>query len=187
MPFIPSWLAESAKQKESELIRKFIMASLIGASVAVAAPALAQMVVGAEVKDPAGGFVGTITKVEGDNVILKTDKHEVALPSTSFAKGDSGYLMGMTQAELNAAVEASLAEAAKTMVVGASVRGSDGNSVGTIEAIDDEFVTLALAGGQKARLPRAAVAATPQGPVIGLTLAQLEAQVGGASAGGASE
>lgn len=163
------------------MIRKFILASLFGASVALSSPVLAQMVVGAEIKDPQGGFVGTVARVDGDTVIVKTDKHEVALGSASFTKVDSGYLMGMTQAELNAAVEASLAEAAKTMVAGAAVRGSDGNNVGTIETIDDEFVTLALSGGQKARLPRAAIAATPQGPMIGMTGAQLEAQVGGAA------
>ena len=42
------------------MIRKLILASLVGASVTMAAPVFAQMVVGAEVKDPSGGFVGTV-------------------------------------------------------------------------------------------------------------------------------
>lgn len=164
-------------------ISKLALASAIGAAVAFAAPALAQMTVGAPVVDPQGGAIGTITVVDGDFVVVKTDKHEVRLPSTSFAKGDAGFVMGMTQAELNAAVEQSLAQASAKMVVGAAVKGSAGSDVGTIDAIDDEFVTLALAGGdQKVRLPRAAVAATPDGPMIGLTAEELKAQVGGAAA-----
>ncbi len=162
-------------------IRQLFLASAIGAAVAFSVPASAQKV-GDPVLDPQGGAVGTISAVDGDFVVVKTDKHEVRLPTTSFAKGDAGYVMGMTQAELNAAVDKSLAEGQAKMVVGASVQGSDGASVGTIEAIDADFVTLALTGGKKARLPRQAVAATPNGPMIGLTGAQLEAQVsGGAS------
>lgn len=164
-------------------IRQLVLASAVGAAVAFSAPVFAQntMTVGATVADPQGGAVGTITKVDGDFVVLKTDKHEVRLPSSSFAKGDNGYVMGMTQVDLNAAVDKSLAEGEAKMVVGANVAGSDGASVGTIEAIDAEFVTVALAGDKKARLPRSAVAATPNGPVVGMTAAQLLAQVGGAA------
>lgn len=164
-------------------IRQLMLASAVGAAVAFSAPVLAQIAAGTAVSDPQGGAVGTITAVDGEFVTLKTDRHEVRLPSSSFAKGDKGYVMGMTQADLNAAVDKTMAEANAKMVVGASVKGSAGASVGTIEAIDDQFVTVALAGGdQKVRLPRTAVAATPDGPAIGMTADQLKAAAGGAPA-----
>lgn len=147
------------------------------AQAAAAAPA---MTVGAKVSDTKGGEVGTITAVEGDQVTLKTDKHEVRLPAASFTKVDTGYLMGMTRDELNAAVDASLAKAEALMQVGAVVKDTAGGTVGTIEAIDAEFVTVKLSNGA-VKLPRTAFAATPQGPVIGMTAAQLEAQVAAAT------
>ncbi len=146
---------------------------------ALAAPALAQQ--NATILDTSGGTVGTILRVDGDHYIVRTDKHEVRLPVTSFTKTDTGYLFGMTQAALNAQVDAALAEAQAKMVAGATVLGSAGGTVGTIEALDAEFVTVKLASGKTVRLPRASVAATPQGPVIGVTAAELEAQASAAA------
>ncbi|MGS1017511.1 hypothetical protein [Allosphingosinicella humi] len=150
------------------------------AFVPVAAAAQAAMSVGAVVKDTAGGEVGTITAVDGANVTLKTDKHEVQLPTSSFAATDSGFIMGMTQAELNAAVEQTMAAAAEKIAVGAVVKDTKGGTVGTIDAIADGLVTVKLSNGL-VQLPHAAFAATPDGPVIGMTAAELEAQVSAAS------
>src|SRR4051794_3484998 len=79
---------------------------------APAASATAGFAVGATVKDTAGGVVGTVTKVDAQNVTVKTDKHEAALPRTSFTATKDGLLFGMTRDQLNAAVEAQLAQAA---------------------------------------------------------------------------
>ena len=49
-------------------------------AAAQTAPAAAGFTAGAKVSDTAGAEVGTITNVDGDYVILKTDKHEVRLP-----------------------------------------------------------------------------------------------------------
>ena len=170
-------------------IRNLLFASVIALSAAAAAPVLAQaapaaagtITAGAQVLDAQGAAVGTVQSVEGGNVVLKTDKYQAAFPATSFTKTDKGYLFGMTQAEVNAAVEQAQAQAAQTMVVGATVKGSAGAPVGTIEAIDAEFVTLKLTSGKSVRLARAAVAATPDGPIIGVTAAELETQAAAAT------
>lgn len=166
---------------------KLILVALAGAASAMQ-PAVAQTASfpGAKVSDTAGGEVGTIAREDGDFVILKTDKHEVRLPKASFTAHNGGFIMAMTQAEVNAAVEKSLADADKTIVAGASVTGSQGAAVGTVEAVDAEHVTVKLSSGKTVKLPRSGVAPGPNGAVIGMTAAELEAAAAAAQ-GGVSE
>lgn len=143
-----------------------------------AAPAVqakAELAAGAQVRDTNGGEVGTITKVDAQFVILKTDKHEVRLPVASFTAHQDHFLMAMTRDQLNAEVDKTKAAAAANLAAGATVVGSQGATVGTIEAIDAEFVTLKLTSGKVVRLPRNGVAATATGGMIGMTAADLEA------------
>ena len=119
------------------------------------------------VVDAKGGAVGTVTGVTGDLVVVKTDRHEVSLPKASFTVDQGKLLFGMTQAELNAATEKSLADAAAALVVGAPVKGTDGATVGTIDAIDAEFATIKLASGKLVRIPRSGLGASADGAVIG--------------------
>jgi preprotein translocase subunit YajC len=159
---------------------KLILSTITAALSAAAPPAWAQtaqtsIAAGAQVKDSNGGQVGTVTKVDGQFVILKTDKHEVRLPLSSFTAHEGAFLFGMTRDQLNAEVEKTKAQASANLVAGATVRGSQGGTVGTIEAIDDQFVTVKLTSGKLVRLPRAAIAASADGGVIGMTVAELEA------------
>lgn len=146
------------------------------ALAAVSVPAAAAVTVGAVVKDTKGGEVGTIVKVEGDQLVLKTDRHEVRLPVSSFTATKDGALFGLTQAQLNTEVDKAAAAAAAQIVVGATVKGAAGAAVGTIEAIDAGVVTLKLSSGTSIRLPRSAIGGGPNGPVIGLTAEQIEAE-----------
>jgi preprotein translocase subunit YajC len=151
------------------------IAAVSFALAAPAAPALAQAA-GTQVVDTSGGAVGTVVRDDGSNVIIKTDKHEVALPKTSFTPDKGKLLFGMTQAQLNAATEKSLAEAAAAIAPGATVKGSGGAVLGTIDAVDSEFVTIKLQSGSMVRIPRSGVAAGNGEVVIGLTAQELEAQ-----------
>jgi hypothetical protein len=108
--------------------------------------------------------------------VIKTDRHEVRLPKSSFTLDQGKLLFGMTQAELNAAGDKSVADAAAALVAGATVKGSDGESVGTIDSIDAEFATIKLTSGKQVRVPRTGLGASAEGAVIGMTAAQLEAQ-----------
>src|SRR3712207_3834356 len=107
---------------------------------AFAQAAQASIAAGAQVKDTQGGDVGTVTKVDGQFVILKTDKHEVRLPVSSFTAHQGHFIMAMTRDQLNAEVDKTKAAASAKLVAGAAVTGSQGGNVGTIEAIDDQFV-----------------------------------------------
>jgi hypothetical protein len=157
-----------------------LFVALASASLALASPAFAQaggFTVGAQVVDSSGNPVGTVTAVNGDVVTVKTDKLDANLGKASFASQDGKLYIGMTQAELNALVEKDKAAAEASLAVGAPVNGTAGTEVGTIEAIDAEFVTLKLTSGKSIRIPRSGIVGSANGAVIGLTAAELEAQV----------
>lgn len=128
---------------------------------------------GMQVFDPAGGTVGSVIAVKGDVLILKTNKHEVQLPLSSFTAHEGKLMFGMTATQLNAETEQALAAADAAVAPGAEVYGSDGTLAGTIEALDSEFVTIKLTGGETVRLPRSGVGGSDKGAVLGVTTAQL--------------
>ena len=161
------------------------LTAALAAPAAMAQPAAA-IAVGNQVVDTKGGLVGTVSGINGDVILVKTDRHEVALPKASFTPSDGKLLFGMTKAELNAATDASLAAAEANLLPGATVKGLAGSKVGTIDSIDAQFATIKLESGNLVRIPRSGLAASSDGAVIGLTAAQLEAQVDGA-AGATSE
>ncbi len=168
--------------------RKSLFASSVSAALLfAAAPALAQSIAaGATVLGPQGAEVGTIVSVDGDHVVLKTDRHEVRLPAASFTATDEGALFGMTRDQVNAAVEAQLAQADQVIVVGALVRDPDGAIVGPIEEVAADGVTIKV-GEALVRLPKSAVAPGPNGPVVGVTLAEIRAQTATATPAPADE
>lgn len=154
-----------------------LLIAFASVSLALASPAFAQaggFTVGTQVLDSSGNPVGTVTAVSGDVVTVKTDKLDANLGKASFAEQDGKLYIGMTQAELNAAIEKDKAAAEASLAVGAEVKDSAGASAGTIEAIDAEFVTIKLASGKSVRIPRAGIAGSSNGAVIGLTVADLE-------------
>jgi hypothetical protein len=58
---------------------------------------------GASVRDQNGGTVGKIESVSSKGVVVSTGKVRVTIPSSSFAKGDKGLVIGMTKEEIDAA------------------------------------------------------------------------------------
>lgn len=163
---------------------KLVLRSIAVLSLTVAAP-LAPSIAqnpGTQVVDTSGGAVGTVVRVDGANIVIKTNQHEVALPKTSFTNHEGKLLFGMTQAQLNAEVEKSKAEAAKSIAPGITVKGSSGEVVGTIDAVDEETITIKLASGSLVRVPRSGMAAGNGEVVIGLTAEELQAQVATPSA-----
>ena len=154
---------------------KLILRSIAVLSLTAAlplAPSFAQTA-GQQVVDTGGAAVGTVVRVDGGNVIVKTDKHEVALPKTSFTPNEGKLLFGMTAAQLNAATEQAMAAANAAVTPGASVFGSDGTLAGTIEELDTSLVKIKLASGQSVRIPRNGVSGSDKGAVLGITTAKL--------------
>ena len=154
------------------------------------APASAQGAItpGMPVTDASGGSVGAVAGVKGDNLLIKTDKHEVLLPKSSFSVADGKLLFGMTRAQLNAEVEATLAAANSAIVAGAKVNGAAGAEIGTIEAVDADTVTIALPSGQKIQVGKGSLRGNPDGTVTsGYTAEQLQAAIEGKAAGDSSD
>ncbi len=145
---------------------------------------------GAAVSDTSGNPVGTIESVNGDLAVVSTGTTKVSLPVSSFGQGAKGPILAMTKAELDAAASGAQANAkselAAQLKAGASVYGSDGASVGTVESADAQFVTLNL-GDQKAKLPLESFSKGAQGPVIGMTAAELKAAIGASGQQAAAE
>lgn len=133
---------------------------------------------GMAVVDTQGAEVGTITAVAADTVTVKTAKNQAQLPKTSLTISDGKALFGLSQAELDAQVEQTLATSQAGPAVGGAVNGRDGANVGTIDAVEADGVTIKLATGQKISIPRSGIATGADGiSVIGLTAVELEAQV----------
>jgi preprotein translocase subunit YajC len=159
----------------------------VGAALALAVPvspvlaqAQAAITVGMAVTDANGGAVGTVTAIQGDNIQVKTDKHEALLPKASFAVSEGKAFFGMTQAELNAAIEKTLDAANAAVAAGASVKGVGGAEIGKIDSVTDTDVVIALASGKKIQIAKSGVRGNPDGTVtVGLTAEQIEAATQG--------
>ena len=162
---------------------RLILGTFAALGIALAAPAAAQSV-GMQIVDTAGAPVGTVTAIQGDNLLVKTDKHEALLPKASFTLHDGKLLFGLTQAQLDSKIEESAAASQKAIVAGATVNGTGGAAVGKIEAVDNDKVTIALTSGKKIQVPSSGLRGNADGTVaIGYTAEQLDALVnGGASA-----
>lgn len=161
------------------------IAAFLIATAALSAPAMAQIAVGATVKDTTGGTVGTVTASEGGNVTVDTGKNKVAIPETSFAQTPEGPLLGMTKDQLDSAVETAATEnKAKLMaalVPGADVRGTAGAVIGKVEKVDGELVTLTSEAGS-ANVPVSGLALQPDGLHFGMTAEEFTAAVEAAKA-----
>jgi hypothetical protein len=141
--------------------------------------------VGMQVVDTAGAPVGSVTAVKGDNIQVKTDRHEALLPKSSFTLNDGKLLFGMTQAQLNAKIEESSAASQKAIVAGATVNGSGGVAVGKIDAVENGQATITLTSGKRLQVPISGLRGNADGSVtIGYTAEQIETLVGGNSSTG---
>lgn len=133
--------------------------------------------VGTAITGPQGHPVGTVTAIEGSNAVVRTDKYDVRLPLTSIGKGPNGAVVGVTRDELNAGIEQAMARVSELLKPGTSVYDPTGGVVGSVDAADAQFVTLKLASGKLARLPRTGFSLGKSGLIFGLTAAQIEAQL----------
>jgi preprotein translocase subunit YajC len=168
---------------------RLIFGTLAAAGLAIAAPALAQapagVTVGMQVTDANGGPVGTVTAIQGSNLLIKTDRHEALLPGTSFTPADGKLLFGMTQAQLDSEIDKSMAAANAAIVAGATVKGTGGADVAKIDSVADGKVTMTLQSGKKIAVPQEGLRGNPDGTVtIGYTAEQLDALVQGSGSSG---
>jgi hypothetical protein len=162
---------------------RFLTAHLLVASLICAEPAAGvvtlyapSMVIlpGAQVVDVAGNPVGTVQSVHDTELILRTDRHEVRLPISSFTPDKGKLIFGMTREALNQTTDVVLA---KAHLPGTKVYGKNGAVAGTIAAVDQQYVTVELQSGESVRLPRKSVVPDPKGAVLGITVTVLRRMV----------
>lgn len=146
---------------KKSLIAAAIAAASLAPVAAVAQDAAATAVaptVGAKVFGPEGNEVGTVESVQGDVITVSTGTARAGLPKNAFAMREKGLTIGMTKAQLEAAVSGAAAQttAAKdaALVVDAPVKSSDGVVLGTITKVEGEEVTLTLSGGAAVALQK---------------------------------
>ena len=170
---------------------RLISGTIAAVALAIAAPAApaAAQAVGMQIVDTKGAPVGTVTAIKGDNLLIKTDKHEALLPKSSFTAANGKLLFGMTQAQLDSQIEASAAASQAAIVAGATVKGQSGTEVGKIDSVDNGQVILTLTSGKRLQVPISGFRGNADGTVtIGYTADQIEALVnGGASTGAAGK
>ncbi len=156
------------------------------AAAAPATPAKVHVAVGKAVLDANGGAVGTVSAVNGDVAVVDTGTVKASIPSSSFAESEKGLHISMTKAQLEAAAQGAQAGSqqalAASLTPGTAVSDPSGGAVGKVDSIDGDYVIVATAKS-KVKLPKTAFAKGPNGAVIGMTLAQLEAAAKGAAKG----
>jgi preprotein translocase subunit YajC len=171
-------------------VRNRLLLLVLGSSIAsLPVPVLAQTSasanadiaawVGKSVVDTKEQPVGIVASMKGGMLFIKTDKHEVPLPPASFALQNGKLYFALSREQLNADYEKAVAASEAALTVGAAVKGTQGKTIGTIEAMDSEFATIKLESGQSIRIPRNGIAGTPDGAVLGVSAEQLATQVNG--------
>jgi hypothetical protein len=166
---------------------------LAGFLLGLATPVLAQapaandtLVVGATVKDTAGGVVGTIDAVEANGIVVNTGRNQVAIPRASFGKTADGPLLAATRAELDAAADAAAVSerqaVAALLVNGAPVVGVEGNPIGTVDIIENDIVIVKTEAGE-AQVPAGSFMRRNGQLAIGMTAEAFAAAVLAAKSG----
>lgn len=167
-------------------MRIAIVSLIVGMACSIT-PVLAQnattptFAIGDKVLGPQQKDVGTIVRIDGDNIVVNTGKHEAALAKSSFAKWPSGLVIGSTRDQLDAAVEQAAAknkaDLAAALVSGAEAKSLNGIKVlGKVKELEADFVLLATPDGDL-RVPRSAFVLRPAGLTIGLTVEQFDKAV----------
>lgn len=158
-------------------------ALLTTAALAIAAPAFAQTTPATPGRTPLPTAPTTPDPVGDTSVPAQTPATTPA--PAAMPASPATPAMPDAAAPANPAATGDAAPAAPVTpippTVGATVYGAAGTPVGTIKAMDSQYVTLATDKGE-VRLPVAGIGPGLRGPVIGLTAEQLDAAVTQASA-----
>lgn len=166
--------------------RASIISSLsLALAVAAAAPAVAQddavaaaidLSPGTVIYDSTGAELGTVKDKADDNVIVAVGDRSVTLPAAAFGQTEKGPALGLTLADMNAALDKMAADAdaalAAALQPGTDVRSADGAAVlGKVKAADAGSVVVGAAGGDL-KIPRNAFFMSQAGLAVSFTAEQ---------------
>lgn len=163
-------------------LTRIALFALSGLSVAFPAPAssrpaqtqtVPQIAAGMAIVDDGGNPVGHVVSVQGNDVLVRTDRHEARIPRSSLWSSRGRLVMSMTRAQLNAAVDRLTPPPPVQIAPGVTVRGSGGAVAGTIESMSQDHVVLRLTSGEGVRIPRTSVGSNAEGAFITITAEEL--------------
>jgi len=179
-------------------MKKSVAAAILMLSGMATTPVLAQdvpevvssaLVVGATIYGTDGAEVGKIEEMPGGNIVIFTGKNRATLPPSAFGMNETGLLIGMTKAQLDAAVEAAEAKATAAMdaalVPNAQVFSNDGVAVGSVKKIEGENVEVALLAGNAVTLQKQHFSTNDGKLMLFMSAAQFHAAVDAATQAGA--
>ena len=171
-------------------------ANLKPKKAALAQPAAAaDLIVGASVRDVSGAPVATIERLEADGAVVRSEDRLAKLPLESFGKDSAGLMLGITAAELRAAIADTsvpavqqepkiVAATAADIMLGAGIRDSENVLIGTVDSLSEDGVVI-VTDGKKVKLPVNSFGKDQEGLVIGITAGEFKAIIGrSASTGG---
>jgi preprotein translocase subunit YajC len=135
---------------------KFVTLAAAVALFAVTSPALAQasgIAVGAIVYGAGGEEVGTVDRIDGGNVVLKSGELSAALPAAAFGKSGKGLTITLTKEQFVSAVTAANQKSAQALTAalaaGADIYSSDGQVIGKVKSVaDDGSVIVTASAGE---------------------------------------
>lgn len=154
-----------------------VLASFAAAPDAALAQQTTAVAPGMAVIGPQGERVGVVKGIKGDNLLIVTAKHETWLPRASFTKSRGMLLFALTESQLNAEIEKTIAAQA-SVVPGAAVKGLAGKAIGKIESVGEDSVVVVLPSGISIQAPRLGLRGNSDGSVtIGLTAEQVATKV----------
>lgn len=116
-----------------------------------------------------GAVIGTVSRAEGDVVLLDVDQRGVPIPRNAVRMGENGATIDVTKASLIAQFDQQMAafesqlEAALT--AGAAVQTADGQQLGTIRETSSDAVVVDGTDGPLT-LPRQMMTLDNQGALI---------------------
>ncbi|WP_156169891.1 hypothetical protein [Aurantiacibacter luteus] len=147
---------------------RFALTAAATLAALVAAPAAAQEV-GTTIVGNDGVAIGTVLANDGTGVVVDTGTHQVPLGVEAFAERDGAWTLNTTQAELDTAYGAMLAEQeaalAAALTVGASVVTADAQALGPVTEINGETVVVTHMDTPLA-LPREAFGVDAEGTLM---------------------
>lgn len=114
-----------------------------------------QLTAGAQVRGAAGATIGTVKSVDGTNVTVTTPKGDVLLPVSGFAAGPNGPVVGLTQAQLDAAITAAGGGTAATGASGGAAETTDTTGAGATTATPEAGAAAGAAGARATTSTRA--------------------------------
>lgn len=153
-----------------------IAIAMMAATPSVAQGAAVDLQPGTVIYDSAGAELGTVTSQTGDHVVVAVGERSVTLPATSFGPTEKGPALGLTLADMNAALDKMAADAAAAVDAalqpGTDVRSADGATVlGKVKAADASGVVVGAASGDL-KIPRNAFFMSQAGLAVSFTAEQ---------------